>query len=100
MQEIANWQIMGAEELGEPYAACGSEEKARAIVSGGDPNTVYSNEERTCFENIGWPPVAGKVAFWTLTSGPEGSPTGFAVHGIIENNGGAEELPALIHPTP
>ena len=88
LQEISSWQIMGAEELGEPYAACGSEEKAAALVNGGDPNTVYTNEDRTCFENIGWIPATGSTAFWTTVEGPEGAPTAFTVHGIEQAPGG------------
>jgi hypothetical protein len=91
LKEIADWQIMGAEELGEPYAACGSEEKAQALVNGGDPNTVYTNEDRTCFENIGWSPAAGTVAFWTVTQGPSGAPTSFTVYGM-ENGGSTSSL--------
>jgi len=91
LKEISDWQIMGAEELGEPYAACGSEEKAQALVNGGDPNTVYTHEDRTCFENIGWSPAAGSVAFWTVTQGPSGAPTGFTVYGM-ENGGNTSSL--------
>jgi hypothetical protein len=94
LKEIADWQIMGAEELGEPYAACGTEEKARALVNGGDPNSVYTNEDRTCFENIGWNPVAGTRAFWTATQGPSGAPTGFTVFGLEQGG-----TPAILqHP--
>lgn len=97
LKEISDWQIMGAEELGEPYAACGSEEKAQAIVNGGDPNTVYSDEDRACFENIGWIPATGTVAFWTTTQGPADAPTGFTVFGM-EQSGGSFTTSNLQHP--
>jgi hypothetical protein len=97
LKEISDWQIMGAEELGEPYSSCGTEEKAQAIVRGGDPNTVYSNEERACFENIGWIPAIGSIAFWTTTQGPADAPTGFTVFGI-EQSGGSVTTRNLQHP--
>ena len=98
LQEISSWQIMGAEELGEPYAACGSEEKAQALVNGGDPNTVYTNEDRTCFENIGWTPAAGSSAFWTTVEGPDGAPTAFTVHGMQRDASGGITTETLRHP--
>ena len=99
LQEISDWQRMGAEELGEPYAACGSEEKATALVNGGDPNTVYSDEDRACFENIGWTPAAGNVAFWTEIQGPEASPAGFTVVALETGPAGIQRS-SLQHPDP
>jgi hypothetical protein len=90
---MASWQVMGAEELGEPYAACASEEKSIALVNGGDPNEVYTNEDRSCLENIGWPPVAGTNAFWSTVTGPPDAPTGFSIHGVsLGPNGGVAYL--------
>ncbi|MEC7240633.1 MAG: hypothetical protein VXW32_05305 [Myxococcota bacterium] len=98
LQEISSWQIMGAEELGEPYSACGSEEKAMALVHGGDPNTVYTNDDRTCFENIGWSPSSGDTAFWTTVEGPDGTPTAFTVHGVQRDTSGNTTIETLRHP--
>jgi hypothetical protein len=98
LKEISEWQVMGAEELGEPYAACGSEEKANALVHGGDPNLVYSNEDRACFENIGWMPTAGTIAFWTDVQGPQGEPFGFTVHGVERTSAGIQSS-SLSYPT-
>ena len=99
MDQIVEWQIVGQEELGAPYVACGNEEKANLLVNGGNPDTVYSDEDRACFENIGWTPAAGTAAFWTEIKGSTDAPTGFTVHGI-ENTADGIQRQTQVHPSP